>query len=188
MAQPARKRPPRTRRARKQTLRPASSGRRGVRQEPALTHLTPDGALRMVDVSAKPSTTRTAVAAGSITIGAAALRLLRSGKAPKGNALEAARLAGIMAAKRTSELVPLCHPVRLTHVAIEFEAKRTGYVIRATARTTSETGVEMEALTAVSVAALTLYDMLKAADRGMVIGDIRLLEKAGGRSGTYRRG
>ena len=142
----------------------------------------------MVDVSAKPPTTRTAVAAGSIAIGAAALRLLRGGKTPKGNALEAARLAGIMAAKRTSELVPLCHPVPLTHVAIDIEPKRTGYVIRATARTTAETGVEMEALTAVCVAALTLYDMLKAADRGMVIGEIRLLEKTGGRSGRYVAG
>ena len=142
----------------------------------------------MVDVSAKPPTARTAVAAGSITIGAAALRMLRQGRAAKGNALEAARLAGIMAAKRTSELVPLCHAVPLQHVAIDFEPVRGGYVIRATARTTSETGVEMEALTAVSVAALTLYDMLKAADRGMVIGEIRLLEKTGGRSGTYRRG
>ena len=141
----------------------------------------------MVDVSDKASTVRKAIAAGSITIGPAALRLLRAGTAPKGNALEAARLAGIMAAKRTSELVPLCHSVPLTHVSVEFEAQHTGYAIRATAQTKADTGVEMEALVAVAVAALTLYDMLKAADREMVIGEIRLLEKTGGRSGTYRR-
>ena len=168
-------------------VRKAARGRRPRKNEPRLTHVARDGALRMVDVSDKAPTTRTAIAAGSITIGSAALRLLRSGRAPKGNALEAARLAGIMAAKRTSDLVPLCHPVPLKHVAVEFEPRPTGYVIRATARTTAETGVEMEALTAVSVAALTLYDMLKAADRGMVIGEIRLVEKTGGRSGTYRR-
>lgn len=171
-------------RARKRRAAPGTPG-----ADRPLTHVAPDGTLRMVDVSAKPATARTAVAGGTITIGPAALRLLRSGKAPKGNALEAARLAGIMAAKRTSELVPLCHPVPLTHVSVEFEPRRTGYLIRATARTTAETGVEMEALTAVAVAGLTLYDMLKAADRGMVIGEIRLLEKSGGRSGEYvRRG
>jgi cyclic pyranopterin monophosphate synthase len=140
----------------------------------------------MVDVGNKTPTVRTAVAAGTITAAPSALRLLRSGTAPKGNAIEAARLAGIMAAKRTSELVPLCHPVPLTHVAIEFEPRKTGYTIRATASTKAETGVEMEALTAVAVAALTLYDMLKAADRAMVIGGIRLVEKTGGRSGTFR--
>jgi cyclic pyranopterin phosphate synthase len=141
----------------------------------------------MVDVGEKPATMRTAVAAGTITIAPAALRLLRRGTVPKGNAIEAARLAGIMAAKRTSELVPLCHPVPLTHIAIEFEPRKTGYTIRATARTKAETGVEMEALTAVALAALTLYDMLKAADRAMVIGEIRLLEKSGGRSEAYKR-
>jgi cyclic pyranopterin phosphate synthase len=161
--------------------RPAASDR------PRLSHLGPDGALRMVDVSGKPATVRTAIAAGSISIGRPALDLLRSGTAPKGNALEAARLAGIMAAKRTSELVPLCHPVPLTHIAVEFEPEDSGYTIRATAQTKAETGVEMEALTAVAVAALTLYDMLKAADREMVIGEIRLIEKSGGQSGPYRR-
>ena len=152
-----------------------------------LSHVARDGSLRMVDVTTKPRTTRTAVAAGSITIAPAALRLVRSGAGQKGNALEAARVAGIMAAKRTFELIPLCHPLPLAHVAVEFVARRTGYEIRATVRTTAETGVEMEALTAVAVAALTLYDMVKAVDREMVIGEIRLMEKSGGRSGTFRR-
>jgi len=164
----------------------ARSGRAGHAAAP-LTHVTPAGALRMVDVSAKPRTARQAMASGRIAIGAAARRLLRRGAVAKGNALEAARLAGIMAAKRTSELVPLCHPLPLTHVGVEFVPRRGGYEIRATVRTTAETGVEMEALTAVAVAALTLYDMLKAVDREMVIGEIRLLEKRGGRSGTFRR-
>ena len=157
------------------------------RRQPELTHIAPDGALRMVDVGEKPVTVREAVAEGSISIGRAALTLLRSGRAPKGNALEAARLAGIMAAKRTSDLIPLCHPLPLSGVSVEFEPRRTGYVIRASVRTVGRTGVEMEALTAVAAAALTLYDMLKAADRTMLIGDIRLIEKKGGRSGTFRR-
>ena len=157
------------------------------RRERGLTHVAPDGALRMVDVGEKAVTAREAVAEGSISIGRAALALLRSGRAPKGNALEAARLAGIMAAKRTSDVIPPCHPLPLSGVSVEFEPRRTGYVIRASVRTVGRTGVEMEALTAVAAAALTLYDMLKAADRTMVIGDIRLIEKKGGRSGTYRR-
>ena len=157
------------------------------RRERGLTHVAPDGALRMVDVGEKAVTAREAVAEGSISIGRAALALLRSGRAPKGNALEAARLAGIMAAKRTSDVIPLCHPLPLSGVSVEFEPRRTGYVIRASVRTVGRTGVEMEALTAVAAAALTLYDMLKAADRTMVLGDIRLIEKKGGRSGTYRR-
>lgn len=165
--------------------------RKGARRRadgrPALTHVSPTGALRMVDVSQKPKTAREAVAAGFITLGPEARRLLRRGAGAKGPALEAARLAGIMAAKRTSELIPLCHPVPLTHVGIEFTPRRGGCEIRATARTTAETGVEMEALVAVSAAALTIYDMLKAVDREMVIGEIRLIEKRGGRSGVFRR-
>jgi cyclic pyranopterin monophosphate synthase len=154
---------------------------------PELTHIDSAGRLRMVDVGDKPITAREAVARGAITVSAAVQRLVRSGQVRKGNPIEAARLAGIMAAKRTSEIIPLCHPIALTHVGLEIAPTRTGYRITATARTTAQTGVEMEALTAVSAAALTLYDMLKAADRGMVIGDICLVEKTGGRSGPYRR-
>jgi len=142
----------------------------------------------MVDVGDKPVTDRAASAQGTIAVSAAARRLVRSGEIAKGNPLEAARLAGIMAAKRTSDLIPLCHPLPLTHVAVDIVPTRTGYRITATARTSGRTGVEMEALTAVSVAALVLYDMLKAIDREMVIGDIYLLEKSGGRRGPYRRG
>jgi cyclic pyranopterin monophosphate synthase len=154
----------------------------------ALTHVAPDGTLRMVDVSAKPPTMREAVARGTIAVSLAARRLVAAGSVKKGNAIEAARLAGIMAAKRTSDLVPLCHPLPLSHVSVEITPARGGFAITATARTTAATGVEMEALTAVAVAALTLYDMLKAVDRAMVIGDICLMEKKGGRSGHYRRG
>jgi len=160
--------------------------RRRARAE--LTHVGPDGALRMVDVSAKAPTAREAVARGTIRVGAAARRLVAAGSVKKGNAIEAARLAGIMAAKRTSELVPLCHPLPLSHVSVDVTPARGGFAITATARTTASTGVEMEALTAVAIAALTLYDMLKAVDREMVIGEICLVEKKGGRSGHYRRG
>jgi cyclic pyranopterin monophosphate synthase len=152
-----------------------------------LTHVDPSGRLRMVDVGDKPQTARQAVARGVITVSAAAQRLVRSGHSRKGNPLEAARLAGIMAAKRTSDIIPLCHPIALTHVDVDIAPTRSGYRITATARTTGQTGVEMEALTAVSAAALTIYDMLKAADRGMVIGEICVVEKRGGRSGYYRR-
>jgi cyclic pyranopterin phosphate synthase len=141
----------------------------------------------MVDVGDKPVTAREAVARGSIRIGARARRAIRRGRVAKGDPLQAARLAGIMAAKRTAELVPLCHPLPLTHVAVKIAARPDGYVIEARVRTSARTGVEMEALTAVAVAALTVYDMVKALDRDMVIGDIRLVEKRGGRSGEYRR-
>jgi cyclic pyranopterin phosphate synthase len=140
----------------------------------------------MVDVSAKAVTAREAVARGRIVMSGKALRLVRSGAIRKGDPLQAARLAGIMAAKRTSELIPLCHPLPLSHVDVELRPLRDGYEIEARARTTAQTGVEMEALTAVAVAALTIYDMVKAADRGMIIGDIRVVEKRGGRSGEYR--
>jgi cyclic pyranopterin monophosphate synthase len=140
----------------------------------------------MVDVSEKAITAREAVARGRVTMSPTALRLVRSGAIAKGDPLQAARLAGIMAAKRTSELIPLCHPLPLSHVEVELRAVRDGYDIEARVRTTAQTGVEMEALTAVAVAALTVYDMVKAADKAMVIGEIRLVEKRGGRSGEYR--
>ena len=155
-------------------------------REPALSHVDRRGRVRMVDVSAKAVTPREAVARGRITISAAALRLVRTGAIKKGDPLQTARLAGIMAAKRTAELIPLCHPLPLTHVDVELRPLPDGYEIEARAQTTAQTGVEMEALTAVSVAALTIYDMVKAADKAMMIGEIRLIEKRGGRSGEYR--
>jgi cyclic pyranopterin monophosphate synthase len=141
----------------------------------------------MVDVGDKPVTTREALARGEITMSAPALKQIRSGKIKKGDPLQTARLAGIMAAKQTSALIPLCHPLPLTHVSVELTPTRRGYRIEARVRTNAQTGVEMEALTAVSVAALTIYDMVKAVDKEMVIGDICLIEKTGGRSGRYRR-
>ena len=153
----------------------------------ALTHVAADGAIQMVDVGEKPATVRAATAAASIAVSAHARTLVRAGTTRKGNPIEAARLAGIMAAKRTSELIPLCHPLAITHADVQVRATRSGFAIRATVRSTGQTGVEMEALTAATVAALTIYDMLKAADREMVIGDIKLVEKQGGQSGRYRR-
>jgi cyclic pyranopterin phosphate synthase len=141
----------------------------------------------MVDVGGKRVTDREAVARGSITISPAALRLVRRGAVKKGDPLQAARLAGIMAAKQTAALIPLCHPLPLSSVQVDLTPIARGYAIEARVRTTAQTGVEMEALTAVAVAALTVYDMLKAVDRSMVIGDVRLMFKSGGRSGTYRR-
>jgi cyclic pyranopterin phosphate synthase len=141
----------------------------------------------MVDVSGKAVTAREAVARGHIAVSAEALELIRAGRIAKGDPLQTARLAGIMAAKRTSELIPLCHPLPLSHVDVTLTATPDGYDIEACARTTAQTGVEMEALTAVSVAALTIYDMVKAVDKTMEIGAIRLMEKRGGRSGSWRR-
>jgi cyclic pyranopterin monophosphate synthase len=141
----------------------------------------------MVDVGEKPTTVREALARGEITMSAAALGQIRSGKVAKGDPLQTARLAGIMAAKQTSALIPLCHPLPLTHVSVELTPTRRGYRIDARVRTSAQTGVEMEALTAVSVAALTIYDMVKAVDKEMVIGAICVVEKKGGRSGHYRR-
>jgi cyclic pyranopterin phosphate synthase len=141
----------------------------------------------MVDVSRKASTKRQAIAAGKIQVAEDAMETVRAGQIAKGNVVETARLAGIMAAKKTSELIPLCHPVPLDHVDIAIQDVGTGFELEAQATSTGKTGVEMEALTAVSVAALTLYDMIKAADRTMVISDIRLIKKAGGKSGTYVR-
>lgn len=149
-----------------------------------LSHVDAKGDVRMVDVSEKAVTAREAVARGRITMSREAVRQIRSGAVKKGDPLQAARLAGILAAKRTSELIPLCHPLALSHVEVVLEPKRDGYLIEARVRTTAQTGVEMEALTAVSVAALTIYDMIKAVDKAMVIGEIRLVRKSGGRSGT----
>jgi cyclic pyranopterin phosphate synthase len=152
-----------------------------------LSHVDARGRARMVDVGDKPVTQREAVARGEITMSAAARRMIRRGEVAKGDPLQTARLAGIMAAKRTASLIPLCHPLPLTHVGVELTATRTGYAIEARVKTSAQTGVEMEALTAVSVAALTIYDMIKAVDKEMVIGKICLVEKTGGRSGHYRR-
>jgi cyclic pyranopterin phosphate synthase len=153
---------------------------------PRLSHVGPRGEVRMVDVSDKSVTAREAVARGRITMSRAALRQVRAGAVKKGDPLQTARLAGIMAAKQTSTLIPLCHPLDLSHVAVTLVPVRDGYVIESRVRTTGRTGVEMEALTAVAVAALTIYDMVKAVDKAMVIDDIRLVEKRGGRSGQYR--
>ncbi len=152
-----------------------------------LSHVDERGRVKMVDVGAKPATAREAVARGSITMSAAALTLIRRGEVAKGDPLQAARLAGILAAKQTSTLIPLCHPLPLTHVSIDLTATSHGYGIEARVRTTAQTGVEMEALTAVTIAALTIYDMVKAVDKEMVIGDICLVEKKGGKSGHYVR-
>jgi len=153
-----------------------------------LSHIGDKGEARMVDVSEKPVTARTAIAEGFVAMEPATLKLLESGESPKGDVLATARIAGIMAAKRTHELIPLCHPLSLSKVAIDLEPTREPPGVRVTAEVKSagQTGVEMEALMAVSVACLTLYDMLKAVDRAMRIGGIRVLEKAGGRSGHYR--
>jgi cyclic pyranopterin monophosphate synthase len=151
-----------------------------------LSHVDEQGRIRMVDVSGKIASVREAVAAGRIQMSADALRQVRSGRLKKGDPLETARLAGIMAAKQTATLIPLCHPLPISHVDIEIAPVEDGYTIEARVRTTASTGVEMEALTAVAVAALTVYDMVKAVDRSMEIGSIRLLEKSGGRSGTWR--
>lgn len=152
-----------------------------------LTHLDESGSARMVDVGHKPDTERVAVAGGEVIMQPATLRLIREGAIKKGDVLTVARIAGIMAGKRTSELIPLCHPIALTHldVALSVDETANRVVIQATARTVGKTGVEMEALTAVSAAALTIYDMAKAVDRGMRIENIRLLEKHGGKSGDY---
>lgn len=155
---------------------------------PRLTHLNEKGEAAMVDVSAKEETARTAVAAGSIWMKTETLSMIVDGKAKKGDVIAAARIAGIMAAKRTHELIPLCHPLALAKVAVDFDvgddAPRLD--VTATVKVTGQTGVEMEALTAVSVACLTIYDMVKAVDRGICIGDIRLVEKTGGKSGAYK--
>ena len=153
-----------------------------------LTHIDSTGGARMVDVTGKPQTGRTARAEAIVEMAPSTVALLQANALPKGNALETARIAGIQAAKKTSELIPLCHPLPLTHVDVSIEITATGARIQTTATTKAETGVEMEALTAASVAALTLYDMCKAVEKGITIGKIRLLEKSGGKSGHWVRG
>jgi cyclic pyranopterin phosphate synthase len=154
-----------------------------------LSHLNDKGEARMVDVSGKEVTSRTARAVGFVAMMTETLDLILSGRVPKGDVLASARIAGIMAAKRTHELIPLCHPLALTEVTVEFgpEHDPPGLTVTATAKADGQTGVEMEALVAVSIACLTIYDMCKAADRGMSFTGIRLEEKTGGRSGTFRR-
>ncbi|VVT16551.1 cyclic pyranopterin monophosphate synthase MoaC [Erythrobacter sp. EC-HK427] len=151
-----------------------------------LTHLDDTGAARMVDVGAKAVTARVAVAEGHIAMSAEALAAVRDGRGPKGDVLAAARIAGIMAAKRTGELIPLCHPLALDAVNVDFTFEPDGVRVEARAALTGKTGVEMEAMTAVSVALLTVYDMAKALDKGMVISGVRLLAKSGGKSGDWR--
>ena len=155
---------------------------------PSLSHLNERGEANMVDVSAKTVTARTAIAEGFVVMRPETLALLREGSAAKGDVLATARIAGIMAAKRTHELIPLCHPLPLAKVTVDFTetAAPPGIRVEALTKVTGQTGVEMEALTAVSVACLTIYDMLKAADKSMHFEGIRLIEKTGGRSGTYR--
>jgi cyclic pyranopterin phosphate synthase len=154
----------------------------------ALTHLGPDGQANMVDVGAKDDTVRTAVAEGAVTMRPETLAMIIAGNAKKGDVIGTARIAGIMAAKRTHELIPLCHPLLLTKVGLDIveDPALPGLRVTAMVRVTGRTGVEMEALTAATVACLTIYDMAKAADRGMVITGIRLVEKTGGKSGDYR--
>jgi cyclic pyranopterin monophosphate synthase len=171
---------PRVPRSRADGRQPGTSG------ASSLTHVDREGAVRMVDVSDKATTLREAVARGRITMSDEAVRQVRAGTVKKGDPLQAARLAGIMAAKRTSDLIPLCHPLPLSHADVTLTPEPDGYTIEARVRTTAQTGVEMEALMAVSVAALTVYDMVKAVDKRMVIGDIRLVSKTGGRSGDFR--
>ena len=153
-----------------------------------LTHIGAQGEAHMVDVGSKVDTERTAIAEGAVTMQAATLRMILDGNAKKGDVLGTARIAGIMAAKKAHELIPLCHPLLLTKVSVDIEADETlpGLKVTALARVTGKTGVEMEALTAASVACLTIYDMAKAVDRGMVITGVRLVEKTGGKSGDYR--
>jgi cyclic pyranopterin monophosphate synthase len=153
-----------------------------------LTHLDEHGKARMVDVGGKAETRRVAVASGRISMSAEALAAIRDGAVPKGDVLAAARIAGIMAAKKTAELIPLCHPLALDAVTVDFAIEADGVRATASASLTGRTGVEMEALTATSVALLTIYDMAKALDKGMVIADLRLIEKRGGKSGDWKAG
>ena len=155
--------------------------------DPKLTHVDDTGAARMVDVGDKDVTARVAVATGRVLVSPEVVRLLRGDGVPKGDALGVARVAGIMAAKRTPDLVPLCHPLAISGVTVDLEVHDDAVAITATVRTTDRTGVEMEALTAVSVAALTVVDMVKAVDKAAVITDVRIESKSGGKSGTWER-
>lgn len=164
-----------------------SDGPTETRPPAPLTHLDGEGRVAMVDVGEKAVTSRVAVATGFVRMRAETVAAVRAGRTPKGDPLETARIAGIMAAKATASLIPLCHPIPLTHVDVRAELCDEGVRVEATASVEGRTGVEMEALTAVTVAALTVYDMCKAVDREMVISDVRLERKSGGRSGDYRR-
>ncbi|HVW57825.1 MAG TPA: cyclic pyranopterin monophosphate synthase MoaC [Rhizobiaceae bacterium] len=161
-----------------------------MKERPTLTHLGAEGEAHMVDVGEKAETERSALAEGQVIMQRETLAMILAGNAKKGDVTGTARIAGIMAAKRTHELIPLCHPLLLTKVAVDIEADESlpGLRVRALARVNGKTGVEMEALTAAAVACLTIYDMAKAVDRGMTISEIRLLEKSGGRSGVYKAG
>jgi cyclic pyranopterin monophosphate synthase len=170
-----------------QPLRRSIRATIGPVMERRLSHMDAEGRVTMVDVGDKPVTARTAEASAFVKMSPETIAAIRERRTPKGDPLETARLAGIMGAKRTSELIPLCHPLALTHVDVQITLCDEGAQITATASTTAQTGVEMEALTAVSVSALTLYDMCKAIDRAMTISDIRLERKSGGRSGEWRR-
>jgi cyclic pyranopterin monophosphate synthase len=165
-------------------------GKKQTREKPILTHIDSQGEARMVDVSAKPATERMAVAEGCVVMSMATLDLIVSGNAKKGDVLGTARVAGIMAAKRTSDLIPLCHPLALSKITLDIapDKKLPGCRIRASVGVFGPTGVEMEALTAVSIACLTIYDMIKAVERGVRIEGIHLVEKKGGKSGHYRSG
>ncbi|WP_374411645.1 cyclic pyranopterin monophosphate synthase MoaC [Novosphingobium colocasiae] len=155
---------------------------------PSLTHIDAQGTARMVDVGEKAQTQRVAVASGRITMSAAALAAVRAGDAPKGDVLGTARIAGIMGGKRTADLIPMCHPLPIDAINVEFAFEDDGIRVTATASLNGKTGVEMEALTATSIALLTIYDMAKALDKGMVIDQVRLIEKRGGKSGHWRAG
>lgn len=157
------------------------------RTEPKLSHVAADGSAKMVDVADKAETSRRATAKGEVRMSADALELVRSARTAKGNVIETARIAAILGAKRTSELIPLCHPLGIDHVDVAIREIDHGLEIEATVRCRGRTGVEMEALTAVSMGALTIYDMVKAVDKTMVIGEVRLIEKHGGKSGTFVR-
>ncbi len=174
--------------AKKPTARTPKRKAAAAPSKTPLTHIDQRGEARMVDVSAKAQTERVAVAEGKVIMRTETLDLVVAGNALKGDVLGAARLAGIMAAKRTHGLIPLCHPLPITKVEIEINPEHAlpGFLVQATVKVTGQTGVEMEALTAVSIACLTIYDMVKAVERGMRIEGIRLLEKSGGKSGTYR--
>jgi cyclic pyranopterin phosphate synthase len=168
----------------KTRIKPAKRARESAAR---LSHVGASGDVRMVDVSDKPVTTREAVARGRITMSSEAISQIRSGAVKKGDPLQTARLAGIMAAKQTANVIPLCHSLPLSHVDVTLTPIAEGYDIEARVRTDAQTGVEMEALHAVAVAALTIYDMIKAVDKRMVIGDIKLMEKRGGKSGEFQR-
>ncbi len=157
------------------------------KKKSALTHFDASGCVRMVDVTAKPATSRAATAHAFVAMKASTLQRIRAQKSPKGNPLEIARIAGITAAKRTAEMIPLCHPIALTHVDVHAKLCQNGIQLTSEATATGPTGVEMEALMAVSIAALTIYDMCKAAERGITIKDVYVMEKSGGRSGVYKR-